>query len=81
MRGSLKRIVSALVFGAGLAFSLVGCAMAAGASFTIGANDTAGEVAAIVICFPGLFLVSVLAFWKRRIAGIGMLAIPLVFLS
>jgi hypothetical protein len=39
------------------------------------------EVAAILTCFPGFFAASILAFWKRRIAGLAMLAFPLIFVA
>jgi len=81
MRDSSKRIVSALIFAAGLSFSFVGCAASARGFFTLGANDSVGEVVAILICFPGFFAASILAFWKRRVAGTVMLALPLIFIA
>jgi hypothetical protein len=81
MRDSWKRILSAVVFAAGFAFSLVGCAASARGVFALGFNDSAGEIAAILTCFPGFFAASILAFWKRRIAGLAMLAFPLIFVA
>jgi len=45
----------------------------------LGANDSLGETVAVLTCLPGLFIASVLAFWKRKIAGATMLALPVIF--
>jgi hypothetical protein len=47
--------------------------------FSIGINDSASEVIALSICIPGFFIATVLALWKRRIAGIILLALVVCF--
>jgi hypothetical protein len=80
MKNSVKRIVSALVLGIGLTYSLIGCAVFPRAVFVIGANDSAASIVALLTCFPGFFFASVLAFWKRRIAGVVMMILPVIWL-
>jgi hypothetical protein len=81
MNDTAKRIISALIFGAGLLFSLYGCAVSAGAIFSIGANDSFAEIVAIVVCLPGFFAATILAFWFRKIAGIAMMTLSSIFLT
>ena len=80
MNDTAKRIISALVFGAGLLFSLYGCAASTSAIFSIGANDSFAEIVAIVVCLPGFFAATILAFWFRKIAGIAMMTLSPIFL-
>jgi len=80
MNDTAKRIISALIFGAALLFSLYGCAASARGIFSLGANDSFAEIVAIVVCLPGFFATTVVAFWFRKIAGIAMMALSLIFL-
>ncbi|HUY93932.1 MAG TPA: hypothetical protein VMU71_01495 [Terracidiphilus sp.] len=79
MTNFVKRVISGLLFGAGLAFSLYGCAASAAATFSIGIHDTFPEIVAIALCLPGFFLVSILGFWFRKIAGGIMMALSVIF--
>lgn len=79
MTSIAKRVISGLLFGAGLAFSLYGCFASAAAVFSIGANDTLPEIVAIAVCLPGFFLASILVFWFRKIAGGMMVVLSVIF--
>lgn len=76
----MRRIVSAIVFGLGLVYGLVGCAVLPGMAFCIGSNDTKAEVVAIMVCLPGMFWAAILSFWRRRMAGIVFLSLSAIWL-
>lgn len=69
-----KRNISFAVFGIGFLGGLYGCAHAAGGVFTIGANDCALEIIAIILGLMTPPLAFVVALWKRMIAGIWLIS-------
>ena len=76
----MRRMDSAVIFGLGMVYGLVGCAASLKAFFCLGANDTMTEVVALILCFPGMLIAAVLGFWRRRVAGIVYLVLPEIFL-
>lgn len=68
-----KRAVSAIVFGLGILGGLWGCVECAGASFTIGANDSTREILAIIFALGTPLPVCIFALWKRLVPGIWLI--------
>jgi hypothetical protein len=65
-----KRAISAPVFGLGVLGGSWGCVACAGGAFTIGANDSAPEILAIVVALATPLPACIVALWKRLVPGI-----------
>lgn len=64
-----KRAISGAVFGLGILGGLWGCAVSVGSSFTIGTNDNAPEVFAIIFAMATPLPACVIALWRRLVPG------------
>ena len=73
---TMKRAISATLFGLGIFVGIAGCAIYPMAVFTVGANDSSQEVWGISLVFLSLFPTSILALRFRLIAGCIMLFVP-----
>lgn len=77
---SIKRAVSATLFGLGILVGLAGCAIYPMAVFTVGANDSSQEVWGISLVFLSLFPTCILALRFRLVAGCMMLFVPCLYI-
>jgi hypothetical protein len=77
---TMKRAISATLFGLGILVGIAGCAIYPMAVFTVGANDSSQEVWGISLVFLSLFPTSILALRFRLIAGCIMLFVPCFFI-
>jgi hypothetical protein len=73
---TVKRAISATLFGLGVLVGLAGCAIYPMAVFAVGANDSSQEVWGISLVFLSLFPTCVLALRFRLLAGCMMLFVP-----
>lgn len=73
---TMKRLISATLFGLGSAVGIAGCAIYPMAVFSVGVNDSSQEVWAISLVFLSLFPTCILALRFRLIAGCMMLFVP-----
>ena len=78
---TIKRTISATLFGLGILVGIAGCAIYPMAVFTVGANDSSQEVWGISLVFLSLFPTSILALRFRLIAGCIMLFVPCFFIG
>jgi len=77
---TIKRSISAIMFGLGMLAGLAGCAIYPMAVFTVGVNDSAQEVWGLSLVFLSLFPMSILALFFRLAAGCMMLFVPSFFI-
>ena len=77
---TMKRAISATVFGLGILIGMAGCAIYPMAVFTVGANDSSQEVWGISLVFLSLFPTCILALRFRLLAGCMMLFVPCFFI-
>ena len=68
-----KRAVSGAVFGLGILGGLWGCVACAGGAFTIGANDSAPEIFAIIFALATPLPMCIVALWKRLVPGVWLI--------
>jgi hypothetical protein len=77
---TIKRTISATLFGLGTLVGMAGCAIYPMAVFTVGANDSSQEVLAISLVFLSLFPTCILALRFRLFAGCMMLLVPCFYI-
>lgn len=77
---TMKRAVSATLFGLGILVGMAGWAIYPMAVFTVGANDSSQEVWGISLVFLSLFPACILALRCRLLAGCMMLFVPCFFI-
>lgn len=77
---TVKRTISATLFGLGLLVGLAGCVVYPMAVFTVGANDSSQEVLGITLVFLSLFPMSILALRFRLLSGCLMLFVPCFYI-
>lgn len=77
---TIKRTISAILFGLGIVVGMAGCAIYPMAIFTVGVNDSSQEVWGISLVFLSLFPMSILALRFRLLAGCMMLFVPCFFI-
>lgn len=77
---TIKRTISAVLFGLGGLIGIAGCAIYPMAVFTVGVNDSFQEVWAISFVFLSLFPTCILALRFRLFAGCMMLFVPCFFI-
>lgn len=75
----MKRKISAAIFGLGLCMSLTGCAVLLGVVFCMGSGSAPQEEDLFTLYSTGVLLGSILNFWKRRIGGVILLLMPLLW--
>ena len=61
------------MFGLGILGGLWGCVVCVGSSFTIGANDSAPEILAIIFAMGTPLPACVMALWKRWVPGMWLI--------
>lgn len=79
-RQDLKRHISMAIFGFGVCTGLYGCVRVAGGIFTIGINDCAAEILAILLCPTAFMLACIVALRERTRAGIWLVVLSVVWL-
>lgn len=77
---TVKRTISATLFGLGILIGMAGCVVFPMAVFTVGANDSSQEVSGIALVFLSLFPMSVLALRFRLLSGCMMLFVPCFYI-
>ena len=77
---TMKRTISAMLFGLGILIGMAGCAIYPMAVFTVGDNDSWQEVWGISLVFLSLFPTCILALRFRLLAGCMMLLVPCFFI-
>ena len=77
---TMKRAISATLFGLGILVGIAGCAIYPMAVFTVGANDSSQEVWGISLVFLSLLPTCILALRFRLLAGCMMLFVPCFFI-
>jgi hypothetical protein len=77
---TMKRAISATLFGLGILVGMAGCAIYPMTVFTVGANDSSQEVWGISLVFLSLFPTCILALRFRLLAGCMMLFVPCFFI-
>jgi len=77
---TVKRTISATLFGLGILIGMAGCVVYPMAVFTVGANDSSQEVFGITLVFLSLFPMSILALRFRMLAGCTMLFVPCFYI-
>jgi len=76
-----QRNISRFVFGAAFVWGCVSTIAALWSSFTLGVNDTAPEVGALIFYVLSFVPASLLVFWKRRIASAWFISLAIVCLT
>jgi hypothetical protein len=77
---TIKRAISAALFGLGILAGMAGCAIYPMAVFTVGVNDSPQEVWGISLVFLSLFPTCILALRFRLLAGCMMLFVPCFYI-
>jgi hypothetical protein len=77
---TIKRTISAALFGLGILVGMAGCAIYPMAVFTVGVNDSSQEVWGISLVFLSLFPTCILALRFRLLAGCLMLFVPCFYI-
>jgi len=77
---TIKRTISATLFGLGILVGMAGCAIYPMAVFAVGANDSSQEVLAISLVFLSLFPICILALRFPLPAGCLMLFVPCFYI-
>ncbi len=80
MSDRAKRFLSIGIFSFGICVGLFGCAMSLPATFSIGVNDSPVAAIFFVGCFALFLPFCVIALWKRRTAGIGLILLAICWI-